>query len=161
METAINNNRYYNLRNRLLKTLRSMKYMLTKKNYKMDEMESYSKRICSGIMNLFRADTREFVSIITEPRVIRVTVKGQYVADMEIVPSEIIGTITYREIAPEQLADTITNYVQVYIHDILSGDLRIDPVEYVDIILENYLNLTRNIGNSSGKKPYCGKLQLY
>ena len=158
----MNNSRYHILKSKLLKTLKSMRHMLSQKTYKQEAIESYTKRIHSGVMNLLKADTREFMAIITEPRTIRVTIKGQFMADVEIVPSSIIGPVSYMDIAPEQLSDTIKQYIQVYVHDIISGDKKIDPPDYADIILENYLNLTKTLVDpSEPKKRYTGKLQLY
>lgn len=159
MITHTNNNRYHNLKTRLLKTLRSVRHILLNNNYATEEVESYSKRVSSGIMNLFKSDTREFISLISEPKNIKVIIKGQYICNAEIVPSQLIGYISYKDISPDHMVEHVKNYVNVYMRDILSGELTIDPSEYVDAILENYLDLTRNTDTT--KKPYSGKLQLY
>ena len=162
MSDELSNNRYHVLKGKLLKTFNSMRHMLTQKKYDQKTIEDYAKRIHSGVMNLFKADTHEFIKILTEPRTIRVTIKGQFMGDVEMVPSTIIGTVSYMDIAPEKLSDTIRQYIQLYIHDIISGEKKIDPPDYADIILENYLNLTKMLVDpEEPKKRYTGKLQLY
>lgn len=159
-------NRYYLLRSTIGKTLKSMKYSIVKNRFGDKELTDYINGIHKGILSSLRREARDVVDAFMTPRTIRIAVGGKLVGYKLLLLSDILGTINPEDIYPDKISDTIKNYLLDYASNITRDPSSVNPHEYIDVIVHDYLKLSEGIfgGDLEVKEEptsYEGKLEVY
>ena len=154
-------NRYLRLKSKIMKTFNSVRYVMYSTDApKGKDLQEYIHRIHTGIMNLFQNDTTTYVKKISEPLTVRVIIHGQFIEDVTIVPSNIVGPVNYKDINPIPLSPLIKDYVIAYINALLDTANTVNIEDHVDVILEHYMNLTKVTAEKS-PGGYQAKFEIY
>ncbi len=157
------NHRYFDLKNKLSKTLTSMRYQLMRDEYTDKELSVYLSKVHTGIMKLFRADAKNIVQLLTDLKNVRVVVKKQFVTNINISLGSFVKVPEYRELAPDVISKQIHGYLTDYVAAIKSNDTELRAETYVDIILSTYMNLSKLVFDADNNEdsPVVGKLEIY
>lgn len=156
--------RYMSLKIKISKTLKSVKYSILHDKVKDNELSNYISAIESGLINLFKKDSRYFYKLITTNKKYKIYVRGQYIGNIVMNLNKYLKSdIDLKKIDPEQIKSTIRGYIETFISDIKANP-ETSTVKYVESILDLYLNLTDSVFTDQLTLKYektDGKISLY